>query len=57
MSIYSALLPAVLLCLSAPLWAAQKVDLDYRVKFLPDTDQAEVSLSLGQGERPPASSR
>jgi predicted metalloprotease with PDZ domain len=51
MSIYSALLPAVLLCLSAPLWAAPKVDLDYRVKFLPDTDQAEVSLSLGQGER------
>lgn len=51
MSIYRALLPAVLLCLSAQLWAAQKVDLDYRVKFLPDSDQAEVSLSLGQGER------
>ena len=51
MSIYRALLPAVLLCLSAQLWAAQKVDLDYRVKFLPDSDQAEVSLSLEKGER------
>lgn len=35
-----------LLALSTPLWAAKKVDLDYRVKFLPQTDQAEVSLTL-----------
>lgn len=34
------------LSLCAPLWAAQKIDLDYRVKFLPDSDQAEVSLTL-----------
>lgn len=45
-------LSACLLCLSAPLWAAtQKVDLDYRVKFLPESDQAEVSLTLEKGER------
>lgn len=43
-------LSAVVLCLSAPLWAAQKVDLDYRVKFLPASDQAEVSLTLEKGE-------
>ena len=51
MSIYRALLPAVLLCLSAQLWAGQKVDLDYRVKFLPDSDQAEVSLTLADTAR------
>ncbi|MFZ3206873.1 MAG: hypothetical protein WA161_23790, partial [Pseudomonas sp.] len=33
------------------LWAAQKVDLDYHVRFLPESDQAEVSLTLGNGER------
>ncbi|MGE8499582.1 MAG: hypothetical protein ACN6O6_18930 [Pseudomonas sp.] len=45
-------LSAVLLCLSAPLWAAtQKVDLDYQVKFLPDSDQAEVSITLEKGDR------
>ena len=34
----------------APLAAAQRVDLDYRVRFLPDSDQAEVSLRLEHGE-------
>ncbi|VXB68368.1 Predicted metalloprotease, contains C-terminal PDZ domain [Pseudomonas sp. 8AS] len=37
---------AILLGLSAPLWAAKKVDLDYQVRFLPESDQAEVSLIL-----------
>jgi hypothetical protein len=40
----------LLLGLSAPLWAAKRVDLDYRVKFLPESDQAEVSLTLEKGE-------
>jgi hypothetical protein len=43
------LLSVVLLSLSTPLWA-KKVDLDYRVRFLPDTEQAEVSLTLADGE-------
>ncbi|MDM8350744.1 hypothetical protein P8H27_17855 [Pseudomonas sp. sp1636] len=42
---------ALLLSLCAPLWAAQKVDLDYHVRFLPESDQAEVSLTLEKGER------
>lgn len=40
----------LLLGMSSPLWAAKRVDLDYRVKFLPDSDQAEVSLTLAKGE-------
>ena len=44
------LLSVVLLSLSTPLWA-KKVDLDYRVRFLPDTEQAEVSLTLEDGAR------
>lgn len=40
----------VLLCLSTPLWAAKKVDLDYHVRFLPESDQAEVTLTLEEGE-------
>jgi len=40
----------LLLGMSSPLWAAKQVDLDYRVKFLPETDQAEVSLTLEKGE-------
>lgn len=41
-----------LLLLSLPAFAAtQKVDLDYRVRFLPDSDQAEVSITLEKGER------
>ncbi|MDH4656449.1 hypothetical protein SA496_06815 [Pseudomonas sp. JS3066] len=44
------LLSTVLLTLSAPLWAAKKVDLDYQVRFLPESDQAEVSLVLEKGD-------
>jgi hypothetical protein len=42
------LLSVALLGLSTPLWA-QKVNLDYQVRFLPDSDQAEVSLTLADG--------
>lgn len=46
------LLSLLLLSLSLPTWAASnKVDLDYRVRFLPETNQAEVSLTLEKGER------
>lgn len=42
----------LLLSLSLPTWAAlQKVDLDYRVRFLPESNQAEVSITLEKGER------
>ena len=34
---------------SSPLWAAKKVDLDYHVRFLPQTHQAEVRLTLAEG--------
>lgn len=45
------LLVAILLSgLSSPLWAAKRVDLDYLVRFLPDSDQAEVTLTLEKGE-------
>ncbi|PCR96842.1 hypothetical protein CP336_07755 [Pseudomonas fluorescens] len=39
-----------LLMLSAPVWAAKKVDLDYHVRLLPQSDQAEVRLTLAKGE-------
>ena len=39
-----------LLALSAPVWAAKKVDLDYHVRLLPQSDQAEVRLTLAKGE-------
>jgi len=39
-----------LLALSAPVWAAKKVDLDYQVRLLPQSDQAQVSLTLAKGE-------
>ncbi len=41
----SALLILLGLLCSSPLWAAkrERVDLDYQVRFLPDTDQAEVA--------------
>ncbi|KAA0948359.1 hypothetical protein FQ186_08660 [Pseudomonas sp. ANT_H14] len=39
----------VLLALSTSAWSAKKVDLDYHVKLLPQSDQAEVRLSLSQG--------
>ncbi|TFH82344.1 hypothetical protein [Pseudomonas kribbensis] len=38
------------LMLSAPVWAAKKVDLDYHVRLLPQSDQAEVRLTLAKGE-------
>jgi hypothetical protein len=41
----------LLLGLSAPLWAAKRVDLDYQVRFVPDSGVAEVSLTLEQGEQ------
>ena len=42
---------ASLLLLSLPAFAAtQKVDLDYRVRFLPESNQAEVSITLEKGE-------
>ncbi len=40
----------LLLCLGAPAWAAKKVDLDYQVRFLPESEQAEVSLTLEQAD-------
>ncbi len=39
-----------LLALSAPVWAAKKVDLDYHVRLLPQSDQAEVRLTVAKGE-------
>ncbi|UVE19751.1 hypothetical protein NVV93_12925 [Pseudomonas sp. LS44] len=39
-----------LLALSLPAWAAKKVDLDYLVRFLPESDQAEVRLTLEDGQ-------
>ncbi|KIH81937.1 hypothetical protein [Pseudomonas batumici] len=30
-------------------WAGKKVDLDYRIRLLPQSDQAEVRLTLAQG--------
>lgn len=38
-----------LLALSAPVWAAKTVDLDYQVRLLPQSDQAEVRLTLAKG--------
>lgn len=46
----SLLTATLLLGMSSPLWAAKRVDLDYQVKFLPESDQAEVSLTLEKGE-------
>ena len=39
-------LAAAMLALSASAFAAKKVDLDYHVRFLPQSDQAEVRLTL-----------
>mgnify|MGYP000081252501 CR=1 FL=1 len=44
----NALLSVGLLALSAPLWAAKRVDLDYQVRFLPASDEAEVRLTLAK---------
>lgn len=43
------MLAAGLLAMCGPLWAAQKVDLDYHVHLLPLSDQAEVRLTLARG--------
>ncbi|WP_431080276.1 hypothetical protein [Pseudomonas thivervalensis] len=43
------MLAAGLLAVCGPLWAAQKVDLDYHVHLLPQSDQAEVRLTLARG--------
>jgi len=40
----------LLLGMSSPLWAAKRVDLDYLVRFVPESDLAEVSLTLERGE-------
>ncbi len=42
-------LAAVLLAMGSSVWAAKKVDLDYHVRLLPRSDQAEVRLTLAQG--------
>ncbi|KAF0863453.1 hypothetical protein [Pseudomonas sp. LD120] len=42
-------LVAALLALNASAWAAKRVDLDYHVVFLPQSDQAEVRLTLAEG--------
>ena len=42
-------LAAAMLALSASAFAAKKVDLDYHVRFLPQSDQAEVRLTLAEG--------
>ncbi|MNB89262.1 hypothetical protein D3C76_467310 [compost metagenome] len=38
-----------LLAVNSPAWAANKVNLDYHVRLLPQSDQAEVRLTLAQG--------
>lgn len=43
-------LPLALLLLSTPLLAKNRVDLDYNVRFLPESDQAEVRITLDEGE-------
>lgn len=43
-------LTAILLLLSTPLLAAKKVDMDYFVRFLPATEEAEVRVTLAKGE-------
>ncbi|MHC8403569.1 hypothetical protein [Pseudomonas sp. TMB3-21] len=42
-------LAAALLAVGSSVWAAKKVDLDYHVRLLPKSDQAEVRLTLAQG--------
>ena len=39
----------LLLLAGGPLWAGQKVDLDYHVRLLPQSDQADVRLTLAEG--------
>lgn len=46
---YQLPLSLLLLIVSAPVWAFKKVDLDYRVTLLPQSNQAQVSITLEQG--------
>jgi predicted metalloprotease with PDZ domain len=46
---YQLPLCAAVLVFSLPVWAAKKVDLDYHITLLPQSDQAQVSLTLEQG--------
>ena len=39
----------LLLLAGGPLWAGQKVDLNYHVRLLPQSDQADVRLTLAEG--------
>ena len=39
----------LLLLAAGPLWAGQKVALDYHVQLLPKSDQAEVRITLAEG--------
>jgi len=39
----------LLLIASGPLWAGKKVDLDYHVQLLPQSDQAQVRVTLADG--------
>ena len=39
----------LLLIACGPLWAAKKVDFDYHVRLLPQSDQAQVRLTLAEG--------
>lgn len=43
------LLGALLLMLAGSAWAGKKVDLDYHLRLLPQSDQVEVRLTLAQG--------
>ncbi|WP_263139587.1 hypothetical protein [Pseudomonas alcaligenes] len=43
------LLSATALLLSLPAWA-KRIDVDYHVRFLPQSDQAEVSVTLEEGK-------
>ncbi len=39
----------LLLMLAGSAWAGKKVELDYHIRLLPQSDQAEVRLTLAQG--------
>ena len=46
---YTLPLGLLLLLAAGPLWAAQRVALDYHVQLLPKSDQAEVRITLAEG--------
>lgn len=48
-AVFKRMLAVGLLAACGPLWAAQKVDLDYHVRLVPQSDQAEVRLTLARG--------